>query len=194
MNPDRGGDVVVDGRTLSLADVRRVAVQGARVVAGEGVIARLAKARVLVETMAAGNEPHYGINTGFGALAEVIIPADKVGLLQKNLIESHAVGVGAPLSFAEARALMLLRANTLAVGHSGCRPVVLESLLALLNAGCAPLVPRKGSVGASGDLAPLAHTAMLLLGQGNALVDGAERSAGEALAKAQIAPIVSTLR
>jgi histidine ammonia-lyase len=187
--------VTLDGRSLTLEQVEAVARRGAWVDVKPDVLKRLARARALVDTLAAGDEPHYGINTGFGALAEVKIAPDKVELLQKNLIESHAVGVGEPLPFAEARALMLLRASTLAVGHSGCRPVVLETLLALLNARVAPVVPRKGSVGASGDLAPLAHTALLLLGQGEALIDrgaaGPQRiSAAEALRAAGVPPLV----
>jgi histidine ammonia-lyase len=185
--------VELDGKNLGIVDVVDVAHGRARVAAAPSVLGRLARARALVDELAAGDEPHYGINTGFGALAEVKIPSDKVGLLQKNLIESHAVGVGEPLPLPEARALMLLRASTLAVGHSGCRAVVLENLIALLNAGVGPYVPRKGSVGASGDLAPLAHTAMLLLGQGDALVqgpDGVRRvPAGQALASAGVKPL-----
>ncbi len=185
--------VVLDGHSLSVLDVVDVAHGRARVDVAPAVIERLGRARCLVDQLAAGTEPHYGINTGFGALAEVKIPTAKLALLQKNLIESHAVGVGEPLDLAQARGLMLLRANTLAVGHSGCRAVVLTHLVALLNAGTAPVVPRKGSVGASGDLAPLAHTAMLLLGQGDALVSSATQtqriSAAEALARAGLAPL-----
>jgi histidine ammonia-lyase len=182
-------EVLLDGRTLALEDVAAVAHGAATVAVAPPVRERMDRARALVEELASGDEPHYGINTGFGALAEVKIPADKVGLLQKNLIESHAVGVGDPLSFAEARALMLLRASTLAVGHSGCRSLVLDTLVALLNAGAAPWVPRKGSVGASGDLAPLAHTALLLLGQGEAFLEGRLVSAAEALGAARREPL-----
>lgn len=162
--------IVLDGRSLTIEDVIAVAARHERVEVHDAVLERLRKARALVDEMAAGDEPHYGINTGFGALAEKKIPKDKVALLQRNLIESHAVGTGEPMAMPIARALLLLRAQTLAVGHSGCRPEVLTSLVALLNAGVAPYVPMKGSVGASGDLAPLAHTAMLLLGQGDAFV------------------------
>ncbi|MBI1949248.1 MAG: histidine ammonia-lyase [Deltaproteobacteria bacterium] len=181
--------VTLDGRTLSLADVAEVAHGRARVEVTPAVRARLVRARAHVDLLAAGSEPHYGINTGFGALAEVKIAPDQVGLLQKNLIESHAVGVGEPLPAPEARALLLLRAQTLAVGHSGCRDLVLDHLVALLNANVAPLVPRKGSVGASGDLAPLAHTALLLLGQGDAFLEGRPVSAAEALSAAELPPL-----
>ncbi len=182
-------EVVLDGKTLALEDVAAVARGEARVVVAAAVRDRMARARELVDEMARGNEPHYGINTGFGALAEVKIPPDKVGLLQKNLIESHAVGVGLPLSFAEARALMFLRASTLAAGCSGCRAIVLDTVVALLNAGAAPVVPRKGSVGASGDLAPLAHTARLLLGEGDALLRGERVPAAAAFAAAGVEPL-----
>ena len=182
-------EVVLDGKRLALEDVAAVARNQARIGASADVRARMERARALVERMAAGDEPHYGINTGFGALAEVRIAPAQLALLQRNLIESHAVGVGDPLAFAEARALMVLRASTLAVGHSGCRTLILDAILALLNAGAAPVVPRKGSVGASGDLAPLAHTALLLLGQGDAWLKGRRVSAAEALSAAGLAPV-----
>jgi len=182
--------VTLDGRSLALEDVRAVARDGARVAIAASVRERLSAARAVVDELAAGDRAVYGINTGFGALAEVRIPREKVQKLQYNLIVSHAVGVGAPLPFAEARALLLLRANTLAVGHSGCRVRVLDELVALLNAGVAPYVPEKGSVGASGDLAPLAHTVLLLLGEGPALVDGRVTTAKEALARAALEPLV----
>lgn len=191
MTADR---LILDGRSLTLDDVVDVARDGRGVDIDPAVLARLAKARALVDEMAAGDEPHYGINTGFGALAEKKIPKDKVALLQKNLIESHAVGTGEPMPVDVARGLMMLRAQTLAVGYSGCRPLILEALVALLNAGVAPWVPRKGSVGASGDLAPLAHVAMLLLGHGDAFVKtklGQHQlvTAAEALSLAGLAPI-----
>ncbi len=181
--------VALDGKKLALEDVRAIARGAARVHVAPEVRERMDKARALVDELARGDEPHYGINTGFGALAEVRIPANKVELLQKNLIESHAVGVGEPLPYEEARALMLLRASTLAVGHSGCRVLVLDTLVDLLNAGVAPFVPRKGSVGASGDLAPLAHTALLLLGQGDALIESGRITAAEALTHANREPL-----
>lgn len=181
--------VTLDGKTLTLHDVLDVAHGRARVAVAPAVRERLLRARTHVDELAAGSEPHYGINTGFGALAEVKIAPDQVGLLQQNLILSHAVGVGQPLPVPEARALLLLRAQTLAVGHSGCRDLVLDHLVALLNANAAPLVPRKGSVGASGDLAPLAHTALLLLGHGDAFLDGKRVSAAEALSVAELPPL-----
>lgn len=181
--------VVLDGHHLSLEDVHDVAHQRALVRVSDAVRDRMERARKLVDDIAAGDAPAYGINTGFGALAEVRISKSDVRALQENLIRSHAVGVGEPLPAPAARALLLLRANTLAVGHSGCRPKVLEHLVALLNAGVAPYVPSRGSVGASGDLAPLAHTALLLLGEGDALIDGKRVPAAEALAKAHLLPL-----
>lgn len=182
--------VVLDGAALSLEQVHAVAHGLSTVAAADTVLDRLAKARTLVDELAAGDTPVYGINTGFGALAERPVAPEDVERLQENLILSHAVGVGDPLPLADARALMLLRANTLAVGHSGCRPVVLQTLIALLNAGVAPYVPAKGSVGASGDLAPLAHVALLLLGRGPAFVDGRPSTAQAALEAAGCPAVV----
>jgi len=193
-------DVVLDGKSLTLEDVRAVSFMQSKVGVHDDVVQRMADARVLVEDIAKSDEPVYGINTGFGALAEVPIPKDKVEQLQTNLVRSHAVGVGDALPFPTARALMLLRANILAVGHSGCRPKVLDHLVQLLNAKIAPDVPAQGSVGASGDLAPLAHVALLLLGEGHAFVvddegprtlDRPKRiTAQEALERAGLEPLV----
>ena len=181
--------VFLDGQSLTLEDIWDIAHQAKEVGVDEVCLARLTKARKLVEDLADSGKPIYGINTGFGFLAETPIPSEKLEQLQYNLIVSHAVGVGEPLNFALARALMLLRANTLAVGHSGCRALLLEHMLKLLNTGCAPYVPKKGSVGASGDLAPLAHVALLLLGEGPALIQGEIKTAQEALAHAGLKPI-----
>lgn len=181
--------VTLSDAGLTLEDVYAVAYCKARVEIAPAVIERLQKARDLVEELAYGEAPVYGINTGFGALAEKKISPEDLGTLQRNLIISHAVGMGAPLAFAQARALLLLRANTLVAGHSGCRPLILQTMVCLLNAGIAPLVPSKGSVGASGDLAPLAHTCLLLLGEGDAFRFEQRVSAAEALAAAGVAPV-----
>ena len=181
--------VYLDGQSLTLEDIWEIAHCAKEVGIDETCIERLKKARDLVEDLADSGQPVYGINTGFGFLAETPIPAEKLEQLQYNLIVSHAVGVGDPLNFALARALMLLRANTLAVGHSGCRALILEHLVKLLNSGCAPCVPRKGSVGASGDLAPLAHVALLLLGEGPAFIHGEVKTAQEALEHAGLQPV-----
>jgi histidine ammonia-lyase len=131
----------------------------------------------------------YGVNTGFGKLSEVHIPASDLEQLQLNLVRSHCCGLGNPLSEAETRAMMLLRANVLARGNSGCRVEVIETLLAMLERGVHPRIPEKGSVGASGDLAPLAHLALGLIGEGTVRSGGVERPAAEALREAGIAPL-----
>ena len=135
-------------------------------------------------------EAHYGINTGFGTLAEVRIARGDLEKLQRNLVLSHAAGVGAPLSLAEARALVLLRANVLAKGRSGIREETLDLVLALLERDCIPVVPERGSVGASGDLAPLAHLALVVIGEGEAWVGGHRLPGREALARVGLRPVV----
>ena len=137
--------------------------------------------RTLIERLAAGDAPIYAVNTGVGQLADVRIPAADLELLQRNVIRSHCAGVGDPLPREVVRAMMLIRANVLAKGFSGIRPVVAERICALLNRGITPVVPSQGSVGASGDLAPLAHMAMVLIGEGEAEFDGAVIPGGDAL-------------
>ena len=131
----------------------------------------------------------YGVNTGFGKLSDVRIPHDRLAQLQTNLVRSHAGGVGNPLSEAESRAMLLLRANVLAKGFSGNRPELVELLVAMLNAGVHPVIPEKGSVGASGDLAPLAHLALVVIGEGEAFYRGQRLSGAEALKRAGLAPL-----
>jgi histidine ammonia-lyase len=187
--------VLIDGETLQLEEVRAVAAGEARVEVAPEARARVRAARALVQARLEDGEAHYGINTGFGTLAEVrVAPAD-LARLQRNLVLSHAVGVGAPLPPEEARALMLLRANVLAKGVSGVREQTLDLVVAMLAAGVVPVVPERGSVGASGDLAPLAHLALVLIGEGEAWCAGsgaaAERLPGrEALRRAGLAPVV----
>ncbi len=164
--------VFLDGTSLTLDDLERIAVDHVPVALAPAAAARVSAARAVVDTHAMRPEPVYGINTGFGALAEVAIPPDQLAALQVNLVRSHAAGVAEPLSTAEVRAVMALRANVLARGCSGIRVATLEALLALLNAGVHPRVPSRGSVGASGDLAPLAHLALVLIGEGEVLGDG----------------------
>ena len=157
--------ICLDGLSLSLEQLEQIAL-GAPVELDERARERMEASRALVDRIAAGDEPVYGINTGFGALAETpIAPAD-LGQLQRNLVVSHAVGVGDPLGTEATRALMALRANVLAHGVSGVRVVVVERLMTLLNLDLQPRIPAKGSVGASGDLAPLAHLALGLIGEG----------------------------
>jgi len=130
----------------------------------------------------------YGINTGFGKLAEERIPRSQLNQLQLNLVRSHACGVGEPFSEAVVRAMLLLRANVLATGYAGCRPALVEAVLALLNAGVHPIIPSQGSVGASGDLAPLAHLALVLIGEGEARYEGQRLPVAQALAQAGLTP------
>lgn len=176
---------------LSLADVERVAVNDSvRVQLDDGARQRVRAARALVDRVIAEGRVVYGITTGFGALSEVVIPPDRIRELQSNLIRSHAAGIGEPLDDAETRAIMLLRANVLAVGRSGVREAVIELLLECLNRGVHPEIPSRGSVGASGDLAPLSHLALVLLGEGWARVGGERMAGAAALAAAGLDPLV----
>ena len=182
--------VVVDGENLGLEQIEQVARASARVELSPLARERVRAARALVEARLDDGEPHYGINTGFGTLAEVRIARGDLERLQRNLILSHAAGVGEPLSLAEARALVLLRANVLAKGHSGIREETLDLVLALLERNCIPVVPERGSVGASGDLAPLAHLALVVIGEGEAWVGGQRLPGREALARVGLRPVV----
>jgi histidine ammonia-lyase len=156
----------LSGQPLALAEI--AAIAGAREtveIAPDAVVRMEASERVVLDA-AAGDRPVYGINTGFGKLCEVRIAGDEIERLQLNLVRSHACGLGQPLSEAESRVILALRANTLTLGYSGVRPVVARTLAAMLNAGVHPRIPSQGSVGASGDLAPLAHLALSLIGEG----------------------------
>jgi len=182
--------LLLDGETLSLEEIRDVARGGIQVELAPEALARVERSRALVDRIAAGETPAYGINTGFGTLAEVRIDRKDLRTLQRNLLLSHAAGVGAPLPIPEARALLLLRCNVLAKGYSGIRPRTLQLALDMLNRGVIPVVPERGSVGASGDLAPLAHLALVLIGEGEAHV-GTERLPGRAaLARVGLEPVV----
>ncbi len=185
----RSRRVVIDGRSLKLEDVLFVAGGRARLALSPRARVAMRRSRHLVEAVLAGNRPVYGVNTGFGALARVVIPPRERAELQLNLLRSHAAGVGEALPPVVVRAAMLLRANSLAAGHSGVRPVVVERLIALLNRGVTPVVPAQGSVGASGDLAPLAHLALVLVGEGEAWVVGERLDGATALARSRIAPL-----
>jgi histidine ammonia-lyase len=187
--------VLIDGETLQLEEVRAVAAGALRVEVAPAARARVRAARALVEARLEDGEAHYGINTGFGTLAEVRVEPADLARLQRNLVLSHAVGVGAPLSIEETRALMLLRANVLAKGVSGVREETLDLVVAMLDAGVVPVVPERGSVGASGDLAPLAHLALVLIGEGEAWhapagAAPARLPGREALRRAGLAPVV----
>src|SRR5437588_3274087 len=135
----------------------------------------------VVRQLTEGDLPVYGINTGFGRLCDVKIPDEDIERLQLNLVRSHACGIGRPLSDAETRVMLALRANTLALGYSGVRPLLAETLCDMLNAGVLPIIPEKGSVGASGDLAPLAHLALCVIGEGYAMYQDRHMQCGEAL-------------
>ncbi len=180
--------VELDGASLTLAQTEAVAA-GESVSLSDSARARIAASRQLVADIIARGEVVYGINTGFGALSEMTIPNDELQQLQVNLVRSHACGVGDPLPQPVVRAMLLHRANVLAKGFSGCRPVVVETLLSVLNQGVHPVIPSKGSVGASGDLAPLAHLALVTIGEGEAFFRNERMPGGEALRQAGIAPL-----
>ncbi|MBZ5725718.1 MAG: histidine ammonia-lyase [Acidobacteriia bacterium] len=179
----------LDGNSLTIDDVLAVARAGARAALSDVARETMQKSRALIDGLAAGEAPIYAVNTGVGLLADVRIPREDLDQLQRNVIRSHAAGVGEPLGREAVRAMMLIRANVLAKGFSGIRPLVAERLCDLLNGGVTPVVPSQGSVGASGDLAPLAHMALVLMGEGEAEFGGAVLPGAEALARASIAPI-----
>jgi histidine ammonia-lyase len=176
--------ISLDGNSLTLDQLITIARGGAAVGIADSARARILAARALVDEYAHHDDPTYGINTGFGNFAEVKIPEDSLSQLQINLVRSHSAGVGEPLPVDVVRAMMALRANVLAKGFSGVRLETLELLVELLNRQVHPVVPSRGSVGASGDLAPLAHLALVLIGEGTALRGDAPVAGGEALAKA----------
>src|SRR5262245_35289620 len=178
----------IDGASLTLEQTADVA-DGAAVSLANTARGRIERARRFVEDIVARGEVVYGINTGFGALSDVTIPHEKLRELQVNLVRSHSCGVGEPLPEPAVRAMMLQRANVLAKGYSGCRIEVIETLLHMLNAGIHPVIPSRGSVGASGDLAPLAHLALVVIGEGEVAREGQRMSAGEALQRASIKPL-----
>jgi len=182
-------NVLVDGQSLTIEAVEAVARGGASTALGDQARERVAASRQVIDDILASGQVAYGINTGFGRLAEVRIPADQLEQLQLNLLRSHACGVGEPFSEEVVRAMLLLRANVLATGYAGCRPVIVERVLDLLNAGVHPVVPSLGSVGASGDLAPLAHLALPLVGEGTAVVAGESLSGADALRRAGLVPV-----
>src|SRR5438552_1523106 len=182
--------MVLSGAGLRLEDVAAAAAGGVRVEVAPDARERVRAARRLVDRIAQGDVPTYGINTGFGTLAEVSIPRADLQRLQRNLILSHSAGTGEPLSLPEVRALMVLRANVLAGGYSGIRESTLDLLIAMLERDVIPVVPEKGSVGASGDLAPLAHLALVLIGEGEAFVKGERLPGRAALERAGLQPVV----
>lgn len=181
--------LLIDGEGLTLGDVERVVRGNAEVELSAEAREKMQASRAVVERVIAADAAVYGVNTGFGKLASVRVSREQIRELQVNLVRSHSCGVGEPLSEVETRAMLLLRANAIAKGFSGVRPVVVETLCAMLNAGVHPLIPSQGSVGASGDLAPLAHLALVTIGEGEAFYKGWREKGGEAMRSAGIAPL-----
>ena len=182
--------VALNGHDLTFEQLYAVALRGEAVHLAPASVERMLASRRVVEDLVASGQTAYGINTGFGKLASVRISPEQVRALQINLVRSHCCGVGAPLNEAETRSMMLLRANALAKGFSGVRPLVVETLCAMLNARVHPVIPSQGSVGASGDLAPLAHLAHVVIGEGRAECKGQILDGGEAMRQASIKPVV----
>ena len=164
--------ISLDGNSLSIEQVVQVAYQPIPVDLTPESVKKVQRAAQAVQDLLARGEVAYGVTTGFGAFKDRIISADQVETLQRNIIVSHAVGVGNLFDIPTTRAIMLIRANTLAHGHSGIRPATLQLLLEMLNRGVHPCIPEKGSLGASGDLAPLAHMALVMIGEGEAEYQG----------------------
>jgi len=181
----------INGNDLTLEAVREVAAQRRPVLLAPDAREAVGLARSVVDDIVAGNKVAYAITTGVGKLSDVRIAGDQIRELQVNLVRSHAVGVGTPLSVSETRAMMLLRANSLSKGCSGVRAIVIDTLCEMLNRGVTPVVPSQGSVGASGDLAPLAHLALALIGEGECFDEKATRiPSADALKRAQVKPLI----
>jgi histidine ammonia-lyase len=181
----------INGNDLTLESVREVAADRRPVLLDPDAREAVDRARAVVDALVAGNKLAYAITTGVGKLADVRIAGDQIRELQLNLVRSHSAGVGEPLSIAETRAMMLLRANSLSKGYSGVRAALIDTLCEMLNRGVTPFVPSQGSVGASGDLAPLAHLALTMIGEGECVDEkGARLPSAQALKQAQIKPLV----
>jgi histidine ammonia-lyase len=181
--------IQLTGNDLTFDQLHRIAFDNEQVSLSSIAAERMTASRAVVDKLVASGKTAYGINTGFGKLASVRISSEQVRQLQINLVRSHACGVGEPLSNSETRAMMLLRANALAKGLSGARPSTVETLCAMLNSKVHPVIPSQGSVGASGDLAPLAHLAQVVIGEGTAEFNGEILPGGEALRRAKITPV-----
>ena len=186
--------VTVGAGSLTIADVDAVARQGARVALDPAAVDGLERGRALVERLSQSGEAVYGVTTGVGKLKDTVIPPEDRRHLQRNLVLSHAGGVGPPLAEAEARAIVFLLAASLARGHSGARRELVNLVVACLNQGVVPVIPERGSVGASGDLAPLAHVALVLIGEGEAVVNGERLTGGDALRHAGLAPVALEMK
>jgi histidine ammonia-lyase len=181
--------LLLDGETLTIEAVHQVAFEKRRVAVHPEAIGKMQRSREVVERIVREGRTVYGVSTGFGKLSDVHIGRDELAQLQKNLIRSHASGVGEPVTEEEARALMLMRANVLAKGLSGVRPIVVERLCDFINHNVYPVIPCRGSVGASGDLAPLAHLALILIGEGESFGLSGKLSGAETLAAIDVAPL-----
>jgi histidine ammonia-lyase len=181
--------VELNGKALSLEQIAAVAIGHERVAISPSARAGIAASRKVIEQIVARDAVVYGVNTGFGKLSDVRVPQDELKQLQLNLVRSHACGIGEPLSEPEVRAMLLLRANVLTLGFSGIRWDVIELLCEMLNRRVHPVVPEKGSVGASGDLAPLAHLALSVIGEGEALFEGERMATAEALRRVKLKPV-----
>ena len=176
----------LNGQQLTLRQIVDVAEGRQQVTLADEARVRVERARQVVQEIVTEGRTVYGVNTGFGKLSDVSIAQSDLRQLQLNLVRSHSCGLGEPLSEAEARAMLLLRANVLAAGFSGARALVIDTLIAMLEKGVTPVIPEKGSVGASGDLAPLAHLALAAIGEGEVFYQGERTSAANALARAKI--------
>ncbi|OGO56834.1 MAG: histidine ammonia-lyase [Chloroflexi bacterium RBG_16_72_14] len=187
---DPGDLVVLTGADLEIGDVEAVARHGARAALDVHARERMAEARAVIDALVERGEVVYGVTTGFGDLATTFIPPGDAARLQESLLASHAAGVGRPFPREVVRAMLLLRANTLALGHSGCRPLLVDRVCAFLALGIHPVVPEQGSVGASGDLAPLAHLALPLVGRGEVELGGQVMPALVALREVGLEPLV----
>src|SRR5437899_11635159 len=179
----------LNGQPLSLNDIAAVALHDEPVHIANAARPRIQASRQVIEEISTRDIPIYGVNTGFGRLADVRVAPDELRQLQVNLVRSHACGIGNPLSEPEVRAMMLLRANVLALGLSGVRCEVIELLCEMLNRRIYPVVSAKGCVGASGDLAPLSHLALSRVGEGEALFEGRRMTRDEALRRARLTPL-----
>ncbi|MDD2230402.1 MAG: histidine ammonia-lyase [Candidatus Cloacimonetes bacterium] len=182
-------DIIIDGNNLSLEEVAQVALNNASISIAPSSRLKVQKCRVYVDKVIADGDVVYGLTTGFGKFSTVNIPPENIAELQLNLIRSHATSIGEPYTIPQTRAIMLLRIAVLAKGHSGIRLETLETLVSMINSGVHPIIPRRGSVGASGDLSPLSHLALVLIGEGEAIYLGKRMPGQEAMKLAGIAPV-----
>src|SRR5688572_1384147 len=181
--------VIIDGASLTVDDVHRVAVERVPVALADAARGRVNATRRIIDDLVRRREVVYGVTTGFGKLSEISVPPERLAELQVNLVRSHAAGVGPLLPEREVRAMMLLRANVIAKGYSGARPELIDLLIGMLNAGVHPPIPEQGSVGASGDLAPLAHLALALIGEGDLVRDHQAGPAAKIMREVGLTPV-----